>query len=306
MPQHKTIADVQRIEANHTIDRDMIIAHVLTKERAFVLAHPEQILTDEQSRCITSFIERRESGEPLAYLLGTKEFYGLDFTVTPDTLIPRPETELIIDLVVARAKESSDDDEKVFIDIGTGSGNIIITLAKQLVENKLVTDSDKLIATDSSPRALAIAKINACRHSVDKAISFLEGNLLVPVESFLHKDHSTAEELIIIANLPYVDTAIKDTLLSRDESQGLAYEPAEALWSPDHGLAHYKELLIQTKELYSKKSPSTSRKSLTNYYEINPDQKELLEKEILECFPTAAITFHRDLANKWRICEWSI
>ena len=296
MTQFKTIATFQQPNnSDLSIDCDLIIAHTLMKERTFVLAHPEHIPTQKQYEQISSLIKRRETGEPLAYVLGTKEFYGYDFNVTPDTLIPRPETELIIDLVIAHTKESSHTAQKIFIDVGTGSGNIIITLAKQLGENKLGTDTDTLIATDISPKALTIAKKNAKKHNVDKTISFLEGNLLTPVKI------SPSASLVIIANLPYVDTAIKDTLLHREESQGLAYEPPEALWSPDHGLAHYKELLVQTKEL-----TKHNRFPLTNYYEINPDQKDLLQNEILARFPTATTTFHKDLANKWRICEWSL
>ncbi len=307
MPHQKTIADVQHCSTNIAIDRDLIIAHVLIKERTFILAHPEHTLTEDQSKQITSLIKKRESGEPLAYLLGSKEFYGLDFAVTPDTLIPRPETELIIDLVVAHAKKSPHNIQKVFIDVGTGSGNIIITLAKQFVTQRQNTDNYQFFATDISPKALAIAKENAHKHNVDKNISFFEGNLLTPLmNSPLAPKLSTIPSLAIIANLPYVDEAIKETLLCHEESQGLAYEPAEALWSQENGLAHYKELLMQTKALYLNDTQASSHQPRTNYYEINPDQKELLQKAILEHFPTATITFHKDLADKWRICEWSL
>lgn len=302
MSQIKTIATFQQLHnADLSIDYDLIIAHVLMKERAFVLAHPEQILTQKQQEQISSRIKRRETGEPLAYILGTKEFYGYDFSVTRDTLIPRPETELIIDLILGNnTTKVAPAQEKYFIDIGTGSGNIIITLAKQLVTGQQKTDNDQFIATDISPRALMIAKKNAQTHNVDKNISFFEGDLLRPIREKLSLIGRTSS-VTVIANLPYVDTAIKETLLSRDESQGLAYEPAEALWSQEYGLAHYKELLLQTKEL-----TKHSRFPLTNYYEINPDQKEALQDEILAHFPTATITFHKDLANKWRICQWSL
>lgn len=302
MSQIKTIATFQQPHnADLSIDCDLIIAHVLMKERAFVLAHPEQILTQKQQGEISSRIKRRETGEPLAYVLGTKEFYGYDFHVTRDTLIPRPETELIIDLI----SEHTDRDiipshAKYFIDIGTGSGNIIITLVKQLVTGQQKTSDDQFIATDISPRALTIAKKNAQTHNVDKNISFFEGNLLRPIREKLSLIGRTSS-VTVIANLPYVDTQIKKTLVDTKESKGLTFEPEGALWSQKHGLAHYKELLFQTKELMKQ-----SRFPLTNYYEINPNQKDILQDEILAHFPTATITFHKDLANKWRICQWSL
>lgn len=301
MEREQTIQAIAQELQDASIDCDLIISHVLQKERAFVLAHPDHVLTQEQAQQITRLIRRRKDGEPLAYILGTKEFYGRDFVVTPATLIPRPETEHLIDLVEKRIRCQSDDHQKIIIDIGTGSGNIIITLAKQLSGQNI-----SFIATDQSQAALTIAQENAQKHHVYKEIDFFHGNLLSPAKDFLRRAFATTPNVIITANLPYVDIDIKEKLLQTKESRGLTYEPQEALWSDNQGLAHYKALLVQTKKTITEKSGVSLYHSLTNYYEINPDQKDLLEKEILVHFPTASIIFHKDLANKWRVCEWSL
>ena len=181
------------------LDAELILAHTLGVERTFLHTHPERELTpDEQSRA-DSFAARRSRHEPLAYILGYKEFFGQSFAVTPDVLIPRPETEALINEIVQIAKPTSK-----ILDVGTGSGCIAITLKKAL-KNAEIT------GVDISEKALKIARQNAQTLSVD--VDFHLSNLL----------EETAKYDIIVANLPYVDQ--NWDWLSPD----LAFEPKNGL-----------------------------------------------------------------------------
>jgi release factor glutamine methyltransferase len=284
--------NIAEILTNHDLpDKELLLAHVIGKNSAFVFAHPEYTLSDDQERLFASLTRRRADGEPLAYIIGTKEFFGRAFTVTHDTLIPRPETELIIELL---QKNPPVGQKHLYIDIGTGTGNIIITLAKELPPDKHWT----FCATDISQEALRVAQENAARHDAQR-IHFFHSDLLS--STVVHDMMQKHDDITLTANLPYVDTATKDALLEKEQSRGLQYEPGSALWSDDNGLAHYRKLLVQTKNIVE----TNAQKSIRNLYEIDPLQKDLLSTEIAKLFPDATISFHKDLAGHWRICEWS-
>lgn len=156
---------------SQTPDLQVLLAHVAGKNRAWVLAHPEAALTLQQEQTFLALKSRYEAGEPLPYLLGHWEFYGLDFNVTPDVLIPRPETELLIDSALAWVRMRSTTGAGLrLIDIGTGSGCIPITLAT------LLPDAE-ISATDISPAALAVARLNAEKHGLAQRITFYEADL---------------------------------------------------------------------------------------------------------------------------------
>ena len=156
---------------SQTLEMQVLLAHVTGRNRAWVLAHPEAALNAEQEQKFLALKARYEAGEPLPYLLGHWEFYGLDFQVTPDVLIPRPETELLIETALAWVRKRSTRGAGLrFIDIGTGSGIIPVTLATLLPEAEIS-------ATDLSPAALAVARLNAERHAVAQRITFFEADL---------------------------------------------------------------------------------------------------------------------------------
>src|SRR5207248_5109727 len=160
-----------------------------------------------------ALIERRGGGEPVAYLVGHKEFYGLDFLVDRRVLIPRPETELLVESALSVCREKLDAGQvPIVADIGTGSGAIPITLA--LEEPRL----PYLYATDISTDALEVAYLNSKRHAVEQRIRLLQGNLVEPLPEPVD---------IITANLPYVGTEEMDVLAP----DVLAYEPHLALFS---------------------------------------------------------------------------
>ena len=198
------------------LDGELIVAEVLGKDRAFLHAHPEYDIKKGELDQIRAMINRRRLGEPLAYILGRKEFYGRNFKVTPNTLIPRPETEsLVTEIISLRPRD--------ILDVGTGSGCIAITLAKELPEAKIT-------AVDISEDALAVARENAQNYGVN--IEFRQSDLL--------KNLAKTEKYdLIVANLPYVDENW-DWLGAE-----INFEPKNALYAKDGGLEFIKKLIDQ-------------------------------------------------------------
>jgi release factor glutamine methyltransferase len=153
------------------LDARVLFSHILGKPKTWLLAHPEAQPTPQQAAALEAAARRIENGEPLPYILGHWEFYGLDFDVSPDVLIPRPETELLIDLALAQAATRATLKPGLrLIDIGTGSGILPVTLATRL-------PNAEIHATDISPAALAIARQNAEKHGVGDRIKFYEADL---------------------------------------------------------------------------------------------------------------------------------
>ncbi|HEX7586113.1 MAG TPA: HemK family protein methyltransferase, partial [Patescibacteria group bacterium] len=225
--------------------------------------------------------------------LGQKEFYGLNFKVNRNTLIPRPETELIPQLVTQNMEPKGKNKKITIVDIGTGSGNIIISIAKEMEKSKLPITNYQLLAIDISAAALKIAKQNARLHKVDKKIKFIKGNLLSPV--ICNLQFATEQEIIITANLPYLSKKIYASV-NRDIKK---YEPRSALLSGKNGLAHYEKLLKQLKTLKNQHSML----HVSCFLEISPEQKSTLQKLLKRLFPKTRISFHKDLSSRWRICQ---
>jgi release factor glutamine methyltransferase len=186
--------------------------------RSWLAAHGDDLVPAETRQRVSGWVRRRQQGEPWAYILGWSLFRDRRFKVTPDTLIPRPETELLVEAALEVGRRLKVDR---CVDVGTGSGIIAITLA-------LETDW-RVLATDLSAGALAVACENA--RSLGADVSFGEGNLLEPVPGPLG---------LVVANLPYVDPADESGL-----QRELAFEPASALFAPERGLALSTGLLSQ-------------------------------------------------------------
>ncbi len=199
------------------LDAEILLAHTLNKPRTWLRAHPDDELDGRRANIADARAQLRLERVPIAYIIGHKEFYGRRFFVTPDTLIPRPESEHILELLDAYLPATA----KQLVDIGTGSGCLGIT-------TKLEHPELTVTLVDVSKQALKIAKNNAA--SLDANVRILESNLL---DSYpLHPD-------VIIANLPYVDQ------LWTDQSPELKNEPSLALYADDGGLALIKELIMQ-------------------------------------------------------------
>lgn len=203
------------------LSAELILSHTLNVRREYLLAHPERILTDAESCIAEDMLRRRASGEPVAYLLGRQEFYGREFLVNKHTLIPRPETELLVDLAL---KEQNRATPGLIVDLGTGSGCILLTLLCEMPERTG-------LAADISAPALAVAGENACRLGVDGRCAFMLADMTRPV----FKKHSLG---LLVSNPPYVSP---DDYAALNREVG-GYEPQAALLSPQNGLHHLAAL----------------------------------------------------------------
>ncbi len=202
-----------------------LLSYVIDRDRSFILSHAEDAMDAEQAERFRQFLERRAQGEPLQYITGRQEFFGLDFEVTPDVLIPRPETELLIETALKLLGGSAD----VFIcDVGTGSGCIAITLLHELPQARA-------IALDVSPGALAVAERNTARHRVKERLEF------VLSDCFAALDPQQLSFDLIVSNPPYVEAgAIED--LQREVRN---FEPRVALAAGADGLVIIRRLLLE-------------------------------------------------------------
>ncbi|HEX3033326.1 MAG TPA: peptide chain release factor N(5)-glutamine methyltransferase [Bacillota bacterium] len=208
-------------------DAEVLLRYVLQVDRTGLFREPERLLTCQEKEELSRLLQRRRAGEPVAYLTGSREFMGLDFTVSPLVLIPRPETELLVEHIIENLRPISGLTR--IIDVGTGSGAIAVSLAYTLTEAQLW-------AVDVSQAALETARHNATKHQVQSRINFVLSNLLagVPPELLGIIDW-------IAANLPYIpDTDIPN--LQRDVT---AFEPHLALAGGPDGLDLYRQLLPQ-------------------------------------------------------------
>ena len=223
---------------NPFLDAEVLLAHVTGLDRAGLYREDGRELTPAQARAYQNLVKRRARREPVAYLTGEKEFFGLSFRVNPSVLIPRPETELLVETAVLLGKEfaSSGGGRVLFAEAGTGSGAVAVSLAK-------LFPPAFVYATDISAPALEVARENAGRHGVRGRIVFLEGDLLTPLFSF-----GLAGRInIVAANLPYVPAAALETLAADVR----LYEPLAALDGGPDGLSLYRRLIPQAQQLLS-------------------------------------------------------
>jgi len=207
------------------LDAQALLAHILGVERAFLFAHGETPLEPEQWRQYQALLRRRASGEPIAYILGAQGFYDLELMVTPSVLVPRPETELLLEEAL---QLTADSPGATVADIGTGSGALAITFARHRPQCVVY-------ASDISADALEVARQNAEAQAA--RVSFLRGHLAQPlIKRGLKVD-------LLMANLPYIDS---------DELNRLAvsrWEPRQALDGGLDGLDYIRELLLQAPSL---------------------------------------------------------
>jgi release factor glutamine methyltransferase len=217
-----------------TLAAELLLLHTLAKERTWLYAHPEELVSEGDAQRFQVLLTRRAAGEPTQHLTGKQEFWGLEFEVTPDVLIPRPETEHVIEVALDRLavreiragrKPTLTGEGLQIIDVGTGSGCIAITLAKEL-------PGARILATDISPAALAVARRNATRHSVEGRMMFLQFSLLT---------QSAGEYDLIVSNPPYIGHKEKETLMREVRD----HEPELALYGGEEGYELYADLIAQ-------------------------------------------------------------
>lgn len=268
-------ADLQGVR----LEAQVLVAHVLGLERAQLYAYPERELTTEQELAYHALLKRRVHREPMAYILGHKEFYGLDFYVDQRVLIPRPETELLVESALAYIRSRLDGGSVPLVaDIGTGSGAIPITIAVE--EPRL----PYLFACDISASALEVAHINCERHQVTERVRLLQGDLLASLPEPVD---------ILLANLPYVGTHEMDAMVP----DVLSYEPHQALFSGPDGLDLLLRLCTETE-----KSAMLKRGGVM-LLEIGYQQCKPLTLALRSLWPQARVSCKKDYAGWDRLVE---
>ena len=230
-----TVFNANDIEDGY-LETNIILGHILNLPTSQLYSQPELLLTSEQIAELQQLIERRLCREPTAYITRRKEFYEIDFYVDSRVLIPRPETELIVDVAIdfvnSHAQYQSFSKRPFLIaDIGTGCGSIAISLALNLPQSKIY-------ATDISSAALEVAQLNCKYYNITKQITLLNGNLLEPLPEPVD---------LIVANLPY----IKSSEIANLSPETTNYEPRIAIDGGINGLNQINDLLQQVKEMIS-------------------------------------------------------
>ncbi len=270
------------------LDAELLLAHVLNKPREWILVHTETKITKKQEKRYKQLLVRRANGEPIAYLTGHKEFFGLDFVVNKNVLIPRPDTEILVESVLKQFQNSKFKiQNSLLIDVGTGSGCIPIAILKNL---QTCTPANlHTIAIDISKPALATARRNANKHKVK--IKFLHSNLVEPILK-AYSLKLKAHNLIITANLPYL------TKKQFDNSPTIQFEPQLALIAKNNGLALYKKLLKQIKKLVT-----GYQLPVTCFFEIDPSQSKSITSIIKSILPDAKTQIIKDLAGIDRVVK---
>jgi release factor glutamine methyltransferase len=208
------------------LDAEVLLAHVIKKNRAWIFTHMHDPLDASSRTAFDTAVQRRTKREPLQYIVGFQEFWGLDFRVTPDVLVPRPETELIIELAIKLA--GSMNGLPTIIDLCTGSGCIAVSLAKTLPQAIV-------LALDASAPALAIAEENSALHAVTNRLRFFEGDLLQPLE----KLGLFGKIDLIVSNPPYVQTGEYSAL----QPEVRDFEPQLALVAGPQGIAFHQRII---------------------------------------------------------------
>lgn len=218
-----------------TLAAELLLLHVVGRDRTWLYAHPEELVTEEDEQRYFALLARRAAGEPTQHLTGKQEFWGLEFEVTRDVLIPRPETEHVMEVALDRLalrevragrKQTLAGTSLWIADVGTGSGCIAVALAKEL-------SGAHFLATDISAAALAVARRNAARHAVTDRIRFVECNLLEGVADNAFD--------VIVSNPPYVGRKEKETLMREVRE----HEPEIALYGGEEGYEFYADLIAQ-------------------------------------------------------------
>jgi len=251
------------------LEAEVLLRHALDLDRAQLYARLHEGLDETHRADFQRLINRRVAHEPTAYIVGHKEFYGIDLEVTPDALVPRPETELLVD----EALRVAPDGPCAIADVGTGCGAIAVALATRLPQAVIY-------AIDDSERALALAARNVERFGLTSHIRLLRGDLLDPLPEAVD---------LIVANLPYVKTGDWEALPPEIRE----HEPRAALDSGPNGTEALERLL--------RVAPSYLRPKGRLLAEIAWDEGELLVEVARECFPRARVTIEKDLAGLDRI-----
>ncbi|MBW2649578.1 MAG: peptide chain release factor N(5)-glutamine methyltransferase [Deltaproteobacteria bacterium] len=253
------------------LDAEVLLAFSIARERHFLYAHPAKEISGVEMERFRSLVAKRIKGKPVAYITGRKEFWSLNFEVTPDVLIPRPDTEILVEEILRLSGQEKEVKIRI-LEIGTGSGAISVALASEL-KNASIT------ATDFSPNALAVAEKNAVNNKVGEKISFLCGDMFDPVEGKFD---------IIVSNPPYI-TEHEFELLAPEVRE---YEPRRALVAGPEGTEFHRKLVRDGERFLENGGRLVM--------EMGADQRFAIEKMLKEK-DYCDIVFHRDYAGLMRV-----
>jgi len=217
------------------LDAELLLAHCLQKTRTYLFTWPEKNLTAAQSECFNALLTQRLTGHPIAHLTGTREFWGLELQVTPDTLIPRPDTELLVEIALAHLEKKADEQtgkkaQQSLLDLGTGTGAIALAIASEHPHLHIT-------ATDIDAATLAVAQRNAAQHHCN-TIRFLQSDWFQALATLPDNDRFD----MIVSNPPYI--ANDDPHLQQGD---VRFEPDRALTSGDDGLHDIRHLIQNAK-----------------------------------------------------------
>jgi len=247
---------------NPRLNAEHLLAHVLGRKRIELYLEFERELTETELEGLRDLVRRRSGGEPLQHLLGTVEFFGLTFLCDKRAMVPRPETEELVELLKSEIQSASGGPKSEIVDVGTGSGVIALSLAAEFPEARI-------LAVDVSDDALALAQENAARLNLSDRVQFLKSRLLENVEGIFD---------LIVANLPYISTGDRGTL-----SREVLHDPEVALFAGTRGDELVRELIDQ--------APSRLRPAGTLALEIGLGQSEALLSALAE-------KNYRDISSK--------
>ncbi|HHT50338.1 MAG TPA: peptide chain release factor N(5)-glutamine methyltransferase, partial [Eubacteriaceae bacterium] len=277
---HQVLTDAVSILKENNIntprlDGEVILAHLLDCKRIDLILKHDEVLDKEQEREYIKRINLRAQGMPVQYITGNQEFMGLDFHVTPDVLIPRPDTEILVEEAIQEA--SLMDKPLIIVEIGTGSGAIALSLAHYIKDAQVHT-------IDISPKAIAIAKKNAKKLSLEEKVIFHQGDLLSPIKGILD-----GKVDILVSNPPYIPS--KDILSLQREVQ--FHEPSLALDGGIEGLDFYKRIIDEVLDFLSHQARLI--------FEIGHDQGDRVSGMIREMGIFSDIRIIKDLASLDRV-----
>ncbi|HET7027753.1 MAG TPA: peptide chain release factor N(5)-glutamine methyltransferase [Candidatus Limnocylindrales bacterium] len=294
MPTVRELLDegISRLRASGSesprLDAELLLARAISADRTAVLAHPDAPVGDGQAASYAADVRRREDGEPVAYIRGFKEFYGIALGVDRRVLIPRPETERLVELAedevadrLTSAPRSPGGHPLRVVDVGTGSGAVAIALAVALRRRRML-EHVELIATDDSDDAIAVAQVNAVGHGVADRVRFVSTDLLTPV---VERPYD-----LVAANLPYIPSADVEGL-----PIAASFEPRAALDGGPDGLALIRRLLARL--------PEALADSGVALLEIGSEQAAAIEAAVGASLPGWSIAIEADLSGRPRVAR---
>jgi release factor glutamine methyltransferase len=270
------------------LDVELLLAHALGSERTAVIAHPDAPVGADAETLFRGALDRRAAGEPVAYIRGFKEFHGLAFATDPRALIPRPDTEVLVELaidqvvrVLTGGEPFSTRSPLSVVDVGTGAGTVAISLGVALRRRRMLGDVE-ILGTDVDPSTLALAIENAVGHGVADRVRFVEADLLPPVIARPFR--------LLTANLPYIPSAEVDRL-----PVAASFEPRAALDGGPDGLDLVRRLLERLPDALDERG--------TALLEIGADQADAVRTAVLERLPGWRMRLHDDLAGRPRVAR---